>query len=104
MALSWGFLFHRGLIDPLHSHLGSGGSGIGGHYTGRRGRLWAGLNGAPKSSAELARLRSSLLKRTRGPREPCVVPDKLVYRVDVGGNDGAMVVAFSHSGHVLASK
>jgi WD40 repeat protein len=71
------------------------------HYTGRRGKLWAGINGAPKSKAELTRLRSALLKRTRGHREPCVVPDKLVSRLDVGA-EGAMVVSFSHSGHILA--
>ncbi|KAJ1420494.1 WD40-repeat-containing domain protein [Ochromonadaceae sp. CCMP2298] len=73
----------------------------GAHYTGRRGKLWAGINGAPKSKAELTRLRSALLKRTRGHREPCVVPDKLVGRLDVGG-EGAMVVSFSNSGHILA--
>ena len=74
-----------------------------GHYAGRRGRLWAGMNGVPKSNNELSRLRSALLKRTRASREPCVVPDKLLYRVDVG-NEGAMVVSFSHSGHILAGK
>jgi len=65
--------------------------------------LWAGIHGASKSTQELARLRSALLKRNRGTREPCVIPDKLLYRVDVG-NDGALAVSFSHSGHVLASK
>ena len=74
-----------------------------GPYVGRRGKLWAGINGAPKQTQELARLRSALLKRNRGTREPCVIPDKLLYRVDVG-NDGALAVSFSHSGHVLASK
>lgn len=72
-----------------------------GPYVGRRGKLWAGLNGTPKSTQELARLRSALLKRNRGTREPCVIPDKLLYRVDVG-NEGALSIAFSHSGHVLA--
>ena len=70
---------------------------------GRRGRLWAGVNGAPRSTQDLAKLRSALLKRNRGTREPCVIPDKLLYRVDVG-NEGALAIAFSHSGHVLASK
>jgi len=72
-----------------------------GPYVGRRGKLWAGIHGAPKQTQELARLRSALLKRNRGTREPCVIPDKLLYRVDVG-NDGALAVSFSHSGHVLA--
>lgn len=67
----------------------------------RRGRLWAGMNGAPKSKAELMKLRSALLKRTRTAREQCVVPDKLLYRYDVG-EEGAMVVSFSSSGHILA--
>jgi hypothetical protein len=72
-------------------------------YVGRRGKLWAGLHGAPRSTQELSKLRSALLKRNRGTREPCVIPDKLLYRVDVG-NEGALCVSFSHSGHVLASK
>lgn len=67
----------------------------------RRGRLWAGMNGAPKSKAELMKLRSALLKRIRTAREQCVVPDKLLYRYDVG-EEGAMVVSFSSSGHILA--
>lgn len=75
----------------------------GGHYLGRRGRLWAGAQGLAKNAADLTKLRTALLKRTRGNREPCVVPDKLLQRIDVGG-DGALVVSFSHSGHILASK
>jgi len=67
----------------------------------RRGRLWAGMNGATKSKAELMKLRSALLKRSRTAREQCVVPDKLLYRYDVG-EEGAMVVCFSSSGHILA--
>lgn len=66
---------------------------------GRRGHVW-GAN-PPKSQREQARLRSAVMKRTRGPRERCVVPDKLVYRLDPGG-EGAMVVSFSTSGHILA--
>ncbi len=56
-----------------------------------------------KNAADLAKLRTALLKRTRGNREPCVVPDKLLQRIDVG-SDGALVVSFSHSGHILAGK
>jgi hypothetical protein len=74
-----------------------------GAYTGRRGRHWAGLHGETKSLPELSRLRSALLQRTRGAREPCVVPDKVLYRIDAG-TEGAMVVSFSHSGHILASE
>ena len=71
-------------------------------YSGRRGRLWAGAQGAPHSPAELSKLRSALLKRTRGLQEPCVVPEKLLQRIDVGG-EGALAISFSHSGHILAS-
>lgn len=74
---------------------------LSGLYAGRRGRLWAGPHGAPQSTASLTKLRSALLKRTRGTREPCVVPDKLLQRIDVGP-EGALVVSFSHSGHILA--
>lgn len=63
--------------------------------------MWAGINGAPKSKSELNKLRTSMLKRSRNNREPCVVPDKLLYRYDVG-DEGAMVVSFSNSGHILA--
>ena len=73
----------------------------GGHYVGRRGRLWAGINGIQQSTPTIAKLRTALLKRTRGNREPCVVPDKLLQRVDTGP-EGALVVSFSHSGHILA--
>ncbi len=59
------------------------------------------LHQSSKSKAELARIRAAVLKRARGAREPCVVPDKLLCRLDVGP-EGAMVVAFSHSGHLLA--
>mmetsp|Transcript_2505 Transcript_2505/g.3848 ORF Transcript_2505/g.3848 Transcript_2505/m.3848 type:complete len:1065 (+) Transcript_2505:68-3262(+) len=48
-----------------------------------------------------SRLKASILKRTRAPNEPCVLPNKLLHRVDVG-KDGAMVVSFSHKGHLLA--
>ena len=62
----------------------------------------AGAQGAPHSPAELSKLRSALLKRTRGLQEPCVVPEKLLQRIDVGG-EGALAISFSHSGHILAS-
>jgi hypothetical protein len=56
-----------------------------------------------KSKAEIARMRAAVLKRSRGTRESCVVPEKLLYRLDVGP-EGAMVVAFSQSGHLLAGE
>ena len=49
----------------------------------------------------LSRLRSTLLRRSRPFKEACVVPNKLLKRVDVGKH-GAMVVSFSRSGHLLA--
>lgn len=55
----------------------------------------------PRNRAEWVRLRSVLLRRSRPFKEPCVVPDKLLRRLDVG-KFGAMVVAFSRSGHLLA--
>lgn len=47
------------------------------------------------------KLKNAALRRTRGPKDPCYVPDRFLYRLDVGP-DGAMVVAFSNSGHLLA--
>ncbi len=45
--------------------------------------------------------KSYAIKRLRAPREPCTVPDKVLHRLKVGP-EGAMVVQFSHSGHLLA--
>jgi hypothetical protein len=97
------FICNRALLRNLSSHGHEEGvtHTFSGLYAGRRGRLWAGAQGAPQSAAALTKLRSALLKRTRGNREPCVVPDKLLQRIDVG-TEGALVVSFSHSGHILA--
>lgn len=50
---------------------------------------------------DFSRAKAATIKRTRGLREVCLVPDKLLHRLEVGP-EGAMVVAFSHSGHLLA--
>lgn len=36
-----------------------------------------------KSKQELAKIRAAVLRRSRSAREPCVVPEKLLYRLDV---------------------
>ncbi len=54
-----------------------------------------------KSKDDRMKLKNAALRRTRGPKDPCYVPDRFLYRLDVGP-DGAMVVAFSNSGHLLA--
>jgi len=54
-----------------------------------------------RSRADWTRLRAALLRRTRLSREPCVVPDRLLKRLEVGPG-GALSSAFSHSGHLLA--
>ena len=54
-----------------------------------------------RDKAEMSKAKAATIKRTRGPREACVVPDRLVHRLEVGP-EGAMVVAFSKSGHLLA--
>jgi hypothetical protein len=54
-----------------------------------------------KSKEDRFKLKSAALRRTRGPKDSCYVPDRLLYRLDVGP-DGAMVVAYSNTGHLLA--
>ena len=54
-----------------------------------------------KSKQEMGRQKAAILRRSRQPTEPCVVPDKLLHRLEVGPQ-GAMVVSFSHHGHILA--
>jgi WD40 repeat protein len=49
----------------------------------------------------LLKIRAAVLKRSRGHKEPCIIPDSLVHRLNAGPG-GAMVVSFSHSGHLLA--
>lgn len=43
------------------------------------------------------------MRRSRGTKDACVVPDKFLSRIEVG-LEGAMAAAFSHSGHLLASR
>ena len=52
-------------------------------------------------SKDINKVRSSILKRSRIGKESCVVPDRLLHRLEVGP-EGAMVVSFSHIGHLLA--
>lgn len=54
-----------------------------------------------KNKEDRYKMKSAALRRTRGPKDPCYVPDRFLYRLDTGP-DGAMVVAFSNSGHLLA--
>jgi hypothetical protein len=49
------------------------------------------------SKGDMTKARVAAAKRARSPKEPCVGPDKLLHRLEVGPN-GAMVVSFSHSG------
>ena len=56
---------------------------------------------ADKEIKAFNKAKSFAIKRLRGPKEPCVVPEKLLRRIDVGP-EGAMVVQFSTSGHLLA--
>ena len=53
------------------------------------------------SKAEWKHIKTAAARRGRGPKEPCVLPTRLLHRLDVGP-DGAMAVAFSHCGHLLA--
>ena len=53
------------------------------------------------SKSDWKHIKTAASRRARGPKEPCVLPTKLLHRLDVG-SEGAMVVAFSHSGHLLA--
>ena len=39
--------------------------------------------GHHKSKADMAKIRAAVLRRSRGVREACVVPEKLLYRLDV---------------------
>jgi hypothetical protein len=73
-----------------------------------------------KSREERNRLRAAVLRRVRNPQEPCTVPNKFLCKLNVRDNlylrnkflnyflkvgpEGAMVVKFSNSGHLLASK
>jgi len=50
---------------------------------------------------KLRKIRAAVLKRTRTSKEPCLVPTKLLSRLDVGPA-GAFFVSFSHCGHILA--
>jgi WD40 repeat protein len=54
-----------------------------------------------QNKGETSKLRAAVMRRSRSHREPCVVPEKLLHRLDAGP-EGAMVVAYSHSGHLLA--
>lgn len=54
-----------------------------------------------KSREERHKLKAAAFRRFRGPRDACLVPDRFLYRLEVGA-DGAMTVAFSFSGHLLA--
>lgn len=54
-----------------------------------------------KTKDDRFKMKSAALRRTRGPKDPCYVPDRFLYRLEVGP-DGAMVVAFSNTGHLLA--
>ena len=50
---------------------------------------------------DLSRVKTAAIKRSRSAREACVLPDRLLHTLDPGP-EGAMVVSFSHSGHLLA--
>ena len=54
-----------------------------------------------QNKGDTSKLRAAVMRRSRSHREPCVIPDKLLHRFD-SGPEGAMVVAYSHSGHLLA--
>eukprot|EP00981_Chlorochromonas_danica_P009400 scaffold2646_cov184-Ochromonas_danica.AAC.3 len=56
---------------------------------------------ALKTLSEANVLRAAALRRLRRPDEGCAIPDKFLRRLDVGP-EGAMVIKFSHSGHLLA--
>jgi len=80
-----------GVVEGGGSSAGSPASGIGG----------AASRNSIRDKADMSKAKAATIKRTRGPREACVVPDRLVHRLEVGP-EGAMVVAFSKSGHLLA--
>ncbi len=56
-----------------------------------------------RSKEERTKLRAAAMRRSRGTKDACVVPDKFLSRIEVG-LEGAMAAAFSHSGHLLASR
>eukprot|EP01035_Chromulina_nebulosa_P017824 gene17824-23435_t len=58
-------------------------------------------SGIITSKSDIHKQKAMVLKRVRGLHELCVIPDRLLHRLQ-SGPEGAMVVQFSHSGHVLA--
>eukprot|EP00595_Chromulina_sp_UTEXLB2642_P002119 CAMPEP_0196764846 /NCGR_PEP_ID=MMETSP1095-20130614/6999_1 /TAXON_ID=96789 ORGANISM="Chromulina nebulosa, Strain UTEXLB2642" /NCGR_SAMPLE_ID=MMETSP1095 /ASSEMBLY_ACC=CAM_ASM_000446 /LENGTH=405 /DNA_ID=CAMNT_0042121479 /DNA_START=232 /DNA_END=1446 /DNA_ORIENTATION=- len=58
-------------------------------------------SGIVTSKSDLQKQKAMVLKRVRGLNELCVIPDRLLHRLQAGP-EGAMVVQFSHSGHILA--
>lgn len=54
-----------------------------------------------KSLPDRNHLRSTAINRTRKTRDLCTLPDRFLTRMEVGP-EGAMVISFSHSGHLLA--
>lgn len=54
------------------------------------------------AAVKLRKIRGAVMKRTRTAKEPCLVPTKLLSRLDVGP-EGAFLVSFSHCGHILAT-
>jgi hypothetical protein len=56
-----------------------------------------------RSKEERNRLRTAAMRRHRNHRDACLIPDRFLRRLHVGP-EGAMAVAFSNSGHLLASK
>jgi WD40 repeat protein len=60
-----------------------------------------GSNNISGNKEELVKLRTAIMGRARAPKEICMIPNRLLNRLEVGP-DGAMVVSFSHCGHLLA--
>lgn len=68
---------------------------------GNSSALGSSVLASASSKPDDARLRTAVLRRSRAEKEPCVVPNRLLFSLPVGPN-GAMVVRFSHSGEYLA--
>lgn len=60
-----------------------------------------GSNNNTGNKEELVKLRTAIMGRARAPKEICMIPNRLLNRLEVGP-DGAMVVSFSNCGHLLA--
>lgn len=85
----------RSVNDEMQDLGGSGG-------IWRRGRVFTPVIPPSRTRAEVARLRGAVQSRTRHLlKEECLVPDKFTSKIEVGP-EGAMVVSFCKSGHVLA--